>query len=375
MNYSPASPVQVIGVYNDFSNALAILKVNLSLPRPWPTVFALMLMPTMCGPVSNCSRSVIIDIAAQKWSWAIKAQAEELRRACCYADGSVGTFSVGLKGEAEGNIPAGTHGVRAVAGGIVCANSSVRLVASDPVTEALAVFASESWRSVMPGFERKAVEVPSYKLQLSAWRFDPAKFSLDIALQRNDHGSTAGELRAHHGALLAINGGFFNFDAKRRLIPVGVLHSGGRRLSALDPKAGSAVLYEKDGQIGITWSKQWEAVGDGVKSAVQAGPMVVDPGATNGIYTNDFIRHDRTSVCLAKNGSVVVLIVKGGLSLFELGEILVASRKKGGMECERAINLDGGPSTQASFAPPSAESVEIAGISPIQNAVLIRPRN
>ena len=60
-----------------------------------------------------------------------------------------------------------------------------------------------------------------------------------------------------------------------------------------------------------------------LKSAVQAGPMVVDPGAKNGIYVNDYNRHDRTSVCLSRAGNVIIVVVKGGLSLFELGEILV----------------------------------------------------
>ena len=246
---------------------------------------------------------------------------------------------------------------------------------SNPVPDAIAALAAAPWRKIMPGLETKLAEPSDYKLKLYAWRFDPKMFGIEVVQQLGKQGSTVSELRAHNGALLAINGGFFNIDAKQRLTPHGLLVADGRRVSPYHKGAGSGLLYEKNGAVGIAWSKDWASLGDGLKTAVQAGPMVVDPGGKNGIYVNDYNRHDRTCVCLTDSGSVTIVVVKGGLSLFELGEILATQAKDGGMGCERAINLDGGPSTQASFAPTDGKPLEIEGTWTAQNGVLIVPRN
>ena len=246
---------------------------------------------------------------------------------------------------------------------------------SNPVPNAVAALSETPWREVASGFETKSAQPSGYKLRLFAWRIDPSKFRIQVVQQRSQQGSAIADLRAHHKAVLAVNGGFFKIDAEQRLTPHGFLVSDGRRVSGYDKEAGSGLLYENSTGIGITWSKDWESLGSGLKAAVQAGPMVVDPGAKNGIYVNDYNRHDRTSVCLTSTGKVIFFVIKGGLSLFELGEILVADAKDGGMGCERAINLDGGPSTQASFAPPGGKVLEIEGTWTAQNGVLVVPRN
>ena len=87
---------------------------------------------------------------------------------------------------------------------------------------------------------------------------------------------------------------------------------------------------------------------EGLQSAVQCGPLLVDPGGRMGIRRNDFDRQNRTAICL-RPGSIVVVVAEGGLSLFELAEVLSASQANGGLGCDVALNLDGGPSTQAVF--------------------------
>ena len=245
---------------------------------------------------------------------------------------------------------------------------------SNPTPDMMTALSRTAWQNIADGFEAKIVEVKSYGLRVYAWRFDPARYAISVALQASAAGSNVKDLRQKHSALLAINGGFFKIDSEQRLTPDGFLVADGRQVSPYNSMAGSGLLYEQDGKIGIMWSKSWETLENGVESAVQAGPMVVDPGGKNGIYINDYNRHDRTSVCLREDGNVVVVIVKGGLSLFELGSLLAAKDKDGGMNCERAINLDGGPSTQASFAPSGSKPLEIEGIWRSQNAVLVHPR-
>ena len=47
----------------------------------------------------------------------------------------------------------------------------------------------------------------------------------------------------------------------------------------------------------------------------------------------------RSAVCVAEN-RIVFVVVEGGLSLYELAKLLIASPAQGGFGCERALNLD-----------------------------------
>jgi uncharacterized protein YigE (DUF2233 family) len=187
-------------------------------------------------------------------------------------------------------------------------------------------------------------------------------------------GSTVAELRAAHQALLAINAGFFDFDAQSRLSPSGLVIADGRLIApATDrKKGGSGALYSRGSAVEIDFI---DRVGDlrGIQTAVQVGPLVVDPGGKNGIRRNDADRARRSAVCLLAGGAIVIVLVEGGLSLYELGELLATPEADGGFGCERAVNLDGGPSTQVSFAA-AGRNLEITGRWKVANALLILPR-
>jgi uncharacterized protein YigE (DUF2233 family) len=105
---------------------------------------------------------------------------------------------------------------------------------------------------------------------------------------------------------------------------------------------------------------------------VQSGPILIEPNGAAGIRSNDGVRTMRTSVC-ATPQAVVFVVVQGGLSLYELADLLAAPAASGGFACAAALNLDGGPSTQASFSA-HGESIEIPGLWRTQNAIVVRPR-
>lgn len=244
---------------------------------------------------------------------------------------------------------------------------------AEPLPNTKTALASAQWKTIAPGFEMKEVDVSGYEVKVLAWKFDPKLYRIVLAPQRGEQGSTTRELLEKNGGILAVNGGFFDIDRASRLSPSGVLVSNGLRLADYRKGAGSALVYEKDGQTAIGWSKDWETIGDGVTNAVQAGPMIVDPGGKNGIIKNDFNRHNRTAVCMTQDRQFIVTVVTGGLSLFELGAILSAKPSDGGFGCERAMNLDGGPSTQASFRSPDGKhTLEIEGTWPSQNVLLVK---
>lgn len=238
---------------------------------------------------------------------------------------------------------------------------------SKPLPTLLADLEKAPWRVIEPGLGEKLVPANAFKISIAAWRLDPARFRMRVAVQESLSGSAVRDLRVSGDAVLAVNGGFFDIDREGRMSPSGFLVSGGQQLSALGEGAGSAVLYQRGDKLGVASAKDAADFAN-ASDAVQAGPMVVDPGGKNGIHGNDFNRHDRTAICLT-DAAVVVVVVKGGLSLFELGYVLSAAEKDGGFGCERAINLDGGPSTQVSLAV-GKHALDIEGTWRVQNAVL-----
>ena len=68
------------------------------------------------------------------------------------------------------------------------------------------------------------------------------------------------------------------------------------------------MILAKDGAVTIDWARA-HADDPDLWSAIQAGPMVVDPGGVNGINTNDYNRLSRLAVGLA-DGHVIFVAVR-----------------------------------------------------------------
>ena len=227
------------------------------------------------------------------------------------------------------------------------------------------------WVTLSPGFAMRRMSIAGTPMTVHAWMVDPEHNEIAVVEQTRPEGSTTAEFRAGHKALLAINGGFFEKDRNGALTPSGLLIVNGERRHPYHKKAGSGALLVAGEKVALDWSRSAGA-GQTWTHALQVGPMVVDPGGKNGIRSNDNKRVDRSAVCLA-DGRLIFIVIDGGMSLFELGEVLSTSDLKGGFGCERALNLDGGPSTQASFEN-GGQRVEVTGDWPVQNGIVVKRR-
>ena len=130
-------------------------------------------------------------------------------------------------------------------------------------------------------------------------------------------------------------------------------------------------LFSTGTLIGIVAHSEFRA--EGVRYALQSGPRLVEAGGRSGIYRNDYDRQNRTAICF-RDESLTAIIVEGGATLFELAEFLSTSEQRGGFGCDTAINLDGGPSTQALFREPKGPT-KITGRWRTQNAIVIYRRS
>jgi uncharacterized protein YigE (DUF2233 family) len=232
------------------------------------------------------------------------------------------------------------------------------------------------WTELAPGLELRRIETLDYGTSVLAWRYDAGRLALKLVKSKTARGETAAEFRERTGAVLAINAGFFDLDMASRLTPVGLLVVEGREVSAFNPEKAknplSGLLYSRDGELGLMWSRDY-ATSDGFQSALQTGPFVVDPGGKNGIYRNNYDRQNRSVVCFDQGGQAVIVQVSGGLSLFEVGDFLSTPESEGGLGCERALNLDGGPSSQVSVLAEGA-SLEVPGLWRISSSLVLVPR-
>ena len=244
-------------------------------------------------------------------------------------------------------------------------------VADDLVSSVLEANRRTQWVILSPGFAMRRMSITGTDMTVHVWMIDPKHNEIAVVEQMRPEGSTTAEFRTEHKALLAINGGFFEKDGNGALTPSGLLIVNGDMRHPYRKKAGSGALLVAGDRVSVDWSKSASA-GQTWTHALQVGPMVVDPGGKNGIRANNNKPVERSAVCQADD-RLIFIVVDGGMSLFELGEILSERDTNGGFGCERALNLDGGPSTQASFAIGS-QRAEVTGDWPVQNAIVVTRR-
>jgi len=221
---------------------------------------------------------------------------------------------------------------------------------------------------LIAGLDYRLISVPAFGLKIHAFAFDRRRFNLRTVQQTKETGSRAADFLERPGDIFAIDGGFFEKDDQGRLSPSGLLVVDGAQVAPEHERAGSGVLHVGNGGVAIAYRTKAPPL-SAMESAVQVGPILVDPGGKVGIYTSQGDRRRRSAICL-RPGDVVAVVVDGdGLSLFQLANLLAIPVEKGGVGCDVAINLDGGPSTQAIYR--GGRTIEIDGESTVQNALVV----
>ena len=217
------------------------------------------------------------------------------------------------------------------------------------------------------GLSAGTADYAKYGISIHVFDFEQARFTMRVAEQKAATGSPVGDL-LDGDDVFVINGGFFERDSRDRLSPSGLLIIDGKVVAEEHQRAGSGVIYVEADGVAITRRRDFRDRSR-VRHALQVGPLLVDPGGVKGIYKNDLERHNRSAICL-RGTSFTAFVVEGGISLFQLADLLSRPRDGGGFGCDIAINLDGGPSTQAVLRAGKVRS-EIAGGTTVENAIVV----
>ena len=197
----------------------------------------------------------------------------------------------------------------------------------------------------LPGLTVGAADYAAYGIRIHVFDFTKANFQITLAEQKASTGSHATDFLEAKDDVFVINGGFFERDRADRLSPSGLLIVDGNMVAEEHDRAGSGVIYAGENGVAIAYRKDLSDRSK-MRDAVQVGPILVDPGGVKGIYKNVPERHNRSAICL-RGTSFTAFVVEGGISLFQLADLLSLPPASGGFGCDVAINLDGGPSTQA----------------------------
>ncbi|MCP1842148.1 uncharacterized protein YigE (DUF2233 family) [Bradyrhizobium sp. USDA 4524] len=228
---------------------------------------------------------------------------------------------------------------------------------------------------VVDGASVLEVEIKSPQAKFYAFNFDPKLYRLSIGVAPTSLGETARQFRTDESAVFSIVGGMFDADTEGNKQPSGLLVRRGVILANRHSEwSTGGFLTIRDGSPEIFPISQFARDKFEVSEDVlQSSLLVVDPGGRNGIRGRTPELADRAAVCVQPNGNISFVIAKGLFQLFDFADLLVDDKAHGGLGCERAMYLDGGPSAQASLALGS-KSIDLEGQWVIPNAIIVHRR-
>jgi hypothetical protein len=232
------------------------------------------------------------------------------------------------------------------------------LVALAVAPDAAAPPAPAGWRAVAEGVDH--LRLPELDAELV--RFDLARFRVEVVVPGVARPLTATALRREEGAVLAVNGGFFDTDGR----PLGLRISRGRRVVPLRKVVDWGVLLLRDGGADLVHSTAYPKTGpDPAPNALQVGPRILIGGRPPRLKPQ---AARRTAVALDPGGrSLTFVVARRRIEAVALADALAR------LGFDRALMLDGGPSTQLS-AEIGELRLEVGGGYPVPDGLVVRPR-
>ncbi|MFO8055725.1 MAG: phosphodiester glycosidase family protein [bacterium] len=240
------------------------------------------------------------------------------------------------------------------------------------------------WKKLAPGlaFTRLSlVRNKSDKIKPVVLRIEPRRYGFVLLSAPALLDAPAGEIKDMADkaqALAAINGSFYLPDTYE---PIGLVVSQGSVVHKWHPKAGSGLFIYKGGKAEIVWARQYDEEWEKALLALQAGPLLVEPGGKEGIYENRKKHRHRSALGIDEEGRVLMLCTLkesegdylAGPDLYELMKIMMAPPERGGLGAERALNLDGGASSSL-YVRHAGLPLNIPSANEVRNGIAVKKR-
>ena len=241
---------------------------------------------------------------------------------------------------------------------------------AQPVPALLAQLRAAETDELLPGAHYSVARLADYEVNLHVWSFDPKRFALKVRQQASVGGQSIGDFLTDPGDVLAINGGFFDTDSRERLTPSGLLIVDGALIRDVTDK-GSGIVFTTRGR---RRHRPPPGFPRGRRRPCGAERAAAGRSRRQARNLQGGFRPPEPQRDLPGRRRVRIVMVEGGLSLLELARVLSSPRDAGGLACEVALNLDGGPSTQA-VVQAGGREMALVGRWRIQNALVISRRD
>jgi hypothetical protein len=182
-------------------------------------------------------------------------------------------------------------------------------------------------------------------------------------------GSVLSELFRTSPFLAGINGGYFTAAG----LPDGLLIRGGVTVSPARADFSGAVGSLENGLPFVVRTKDIARMGN-VRDAQQSDPFIIDPGGIVGIHSDRGVRARRSVVLLG--AGKIAFVATSACGLLELADAMIRTPRTFGVaSIERALNLDGGPSTTLCVRLPHGEQVLIPETGPLRTLAILTARS
>jgi uncharacterized protein YigE (DUF2233 family) len=229
------------------------------------------------------------------------------------------------------------------------------------------------WRELMPGLSYRHFDAGGSTYH--AVRIDLGVLDIGIAdARRGDRRvATAAELLDESGALVAINGTFF--DEHQR--PLGLLVADGKETNRLrDVSWWAAFVVRDEGgrrTADILTTAELKALSADqrarLRTALQVGPRTVADGKALRLKKQAAAR---SAVCVVTPTEVIVVATENGpVESNELAAVMTRAAVDDGLGCRDGLMFDGGLSTQLHVRTP-AFKLDLRGGSRVPNALVVR---
>jgi len=153
-------------------------------------------------------------------------------------------------------------------------------------------------------------------------------------------------IQADSNTVVIINGGYFGYNYKKKLIPLGLLIENSKTKSKLTPWKTGGIIHEKNGKINISSIIKFDN-SINYNNALQSKPIVVN-GGNSEIYSKNLKWRNRTAIGIDNDNNIVIAGVfntgTGAMSLFDFAKIL-SYKSKGKSLVDIALAMDGGKSS------------------------------
>jgi uncharacterized protein YigE (DUF2233 family) len=224
---------------------------------------------------------------------------------------------------------------------------------------------ADPWKEVAPGIDYydAGPSLSSPWSHVHVFRIDLKQNQLDLIMAKSfsQPNASAGEFAQHSDALLSINGGFFD----RNYHSLGLRMSHQQQYNPLKQISWWGVFYLKNNKPYISSVRQYHH--EHVDFAVQSGPRLLIHGRIPSLKAG---LAERSALGISPEGHVIMLVTESApMTTTALAELM----RRPPLNCQDALNLDGGSSSQL-YAHMGSFKINVHGFSNVSDAIIVKPR-